>query len=74
MIKLCATLAGNVDESLYARAADPKIGLTDKGKAEAEEVGWEIREMIEKDGADDWKVYFYGCQVTEEPWRLLRYG
>ncbi|XVF51437.1 hypothetical protein PTKIN_Ptkin04bG0185500 [Pterospermum kingtungense] len=50
---------GNVDESVYARVADPKIPLTEKGKAEAEECGWRIREMIEKDGADDWKVYFY---------------
>ncbi|XP_030474950.2 phosphoglycerate mutase-like protein AT74H isoform X2 [Syzygium oleosum] len=50
---------GNVDESVYTRVADPKISLTDKGKAEAEAVGWKIRGMIEKDGADDWKVYFY---------------
>ncbi|KAF8027650.1 hypothetical protein BT93_E0531 [Corymbia citriodora subsp. variegata] len=50
---------GNVDESVYTRVPDPKIGLTDKGKADAEAVGWQIREMIEKDGADDWKVYFY---------------
>lgn len=50
---------GNVDESVYARVADPKISLTAKGKAEAEECGWRIREMIEEDGADDWKVYFY---------------
>jgi len=44
---------------VYTRVADPKISLTDKGKAEAEAVGRKIREMIEKDGADDWKVYFY---------------
>ncbi|KAL4347790.1 hypothetical protein GQ457_17G022250 [Hibiscus cannabinus] len=50
---------GNVDESVYTRVADPKIDLTEKGKAEAEECGWRIREMIEGDGADDWKVYFY---------------
>ncbi|XVF10555.1 hypothetical protein REPUB_Repub07fG0192600 [Reevesia pubescens] len=50
---------GNVDETVYTRVADPKIALTEKGKAEAEECGWRIREMIEKDGADDWKVYFY---------------
>ncbi|KAK2664127.1 hypothetical protein Ddye_002701 [Dipteronia dyeriana] len=39
---------------------DPKIALTDKGKAEAEAeaCGRRIKEMIEKDG-DDWKVYFY---------------
>ncbi|XVE57932.1 hypothetical protein DITRI_Ditri04bG0129200 [Diplodiscus trichospermus] len=50
---------GNVDESVYTRVADPKIALTEKGKTEAEECGWRIREMIEKDGAADWKVYFY---------------
>ncbi|XP_076895232.1 phosphoglycerate mutase-like protein AT74 [Bidens hawaiensis] len=50
---------GNVDESAYTRVADPKIKLTEKGKQEAEECGVRIREMIENDGADDWKVYFY---------------
>ncbi|XP_022738113.1 phosphoglycerate mutase-like protein AT74H [Durio zibethinus] len=50
---------GNVDESVYTRVADPKISLTEKGKAEAEECGWRIKEMIQKDGAADWKVYFY---------------
>lgn len=33
--------------------------LTEQGIAEAEECGKEIRRMIEGDGADDWKVYFY---------------
>lgn len=50
---------GNVDESAYSRVADPKIELTEKGKVEAKECGKRIREMIEKDGVDDWKVYFY---------------
>ncbi|KAL5551812.1 hypothetical protein UlMin_001988 [Ulmus minor] len=50
---------GNVDECVYTRVADPKIDLTEKGKAEAEECGVKIREMIEKDGVVDWKVYFY---------------
>ncbi|EEF51229.1 phosphoglycerate mutase, putative [Ricinus communis] len=50
---------GNVDESVYTRVADPKIGLTEKGKAQAEECGKRIREMIEKDGVIDWQVYFY---------------
>ncbi|KAI7745168.1 hypothetical protein M8C21_018134 [Ambrosia artemisiifolia] len=50
---------GNVDEGVYTRVADPKIRLTERGKREAEECGVRIREMIEKDGADDWKVYFY---------------
>ncbi|XP_044476682.1 phosphoglycerate mutase-like protein AT74H [Mangifera indica] len=50
---------GNVDESAYTRIPDPKIALTEKGKAQAQECGRKIRELIEKDGADDWKVYFY---------------
>ncbi|GAB4857416.1 hypothetical protein Ancab_015325 [Ancistrocladus abbreviatus] len=50
---------GNVDEIVYTRVADPKIALTEKGIAEAEECGKRIREMIEKDGVDDWKAYFY---------------
>lgn len=50
---------GNVDETAYTRVADPKISLTEKGKAQAKECGKKIREMIENDGADDWKVYFY---------------
>ncbi|XP_019170005.1 PREDICTED: phosphoglycerate mutase-like protein AT74H [Ipomoea nil] len=50
---------GNVDESVYTRVADPKVGITEQGVAEAEECGRRIREMIEKDEAEDWKVYFY---------------
>ncbi|XP_071708209.1 phosphoglycerate mutase-like protein AT74H [Rutidosis leptorrhynchoides] len=50
---------GNVDETAYTRVADPRIKLTEKGKREAEECGQRIRQMIEADGADDWKVYFY---------------
>lgn len=50
---------GNVDECVYTRVADPKIRLTQLGILEAEECGRKIREMIEKDGAEDWKVYFY---------------
>ncbi|OVA00047.1 Histidine phosphatase superfamily [Macleaya cordata] len=50
---------GNVDESVYTRVPDPKIGLTEKGVAEAEECGKRIRKLIESDGANDWKVYFY---------------
>lgn len=50
---------GNVDESVYTRIADPKIALTEKGKAEAEECGIRIRELIEKDNVPNWKVYFY---------------
>lgn len=50
---------GNVDESAYTRVADPKIALTEKGMAEAEECGRRIKELIEQDKVDDWKVYFY---------------
>ncbi|XP_009800803.1 phosphoglycerate mutase-like protein AT74 isoform X3 [Nicotiana tabacum] len=50
---------GNVDESVYTRVADPKVGLTEKGVEEAEECGRKMREIIEKNGGDDWKVYFY---------------
>ncbi|KAL8158883.1 hypothetical protein V2J09_000420 [Rumex salicifolius] len=51
---------GNVDEDMYTRVADPKIELTAKGVADAEECGRRIRAMIEKDvGAEDWRVYFY---------------
>lgn len=50
---------GNVDESVYARVADPKIALTEKGRAEAEECGKIIKELIEQDKVDNWKVYFY---------------
>lgn len=39
--------------------ADPNIALTEKGLKEAAECGHVIKEMIKKDGADDWKVYFY---------------
>ncbi|KAL8498498.1 hypothetical protein ACS0TY_021723 [Phlomoides rotata] len=50
---------GNVDEFVYTRVADPKVMLTEQGIGEAEECGKEIRRVIEKDGVDDWKVYFY---------------
>ncbi|PON62926.1 Histidine phosphatase [Parasponia andersonii] len=50
---------GNIDESVYTRTADPKISLTKKGVAQAVECGDSIREMIERDGFPDWKVYFY---------------
>ncbi|CAL9153224.1 unnamed protein product [Musa hybrid cultivar] len=50
---------GNVDESVYTRVPDPKIGLTPKGRRDAEECGLRIRDLVAGDGADDWKVYFY---------------
>jgi len=46
---------GNKDERTYVNTADWKIPLTDKGKAQAEEAGAQIRELI---GNDD-SVYFY---------------
>ncbi|XP_008796901.2 phosphoglycerate mutase-like protein AT74H isoform X2 [Phoenix dactylifera] len=50
---------GNVDESVYTRVPDPRIGLTARGWQEAEACGVRIRELVSGDGADDWKVYFY---------------
>ena len=50
---------GNVDEGVYTRVSDPKIGLTEKGVADAEECGRRIREMLEEDQVHNWKVYFY---------------
>lgn len=50
---------GNVDESVYTRIPDPKISLTEKGKAQAEECGNRIKRMIEKDCDQHWQVYFY---------------
>ncbi|XP_068650878.1 phosphoglycerate mutase-like protein AT74H [Aristolochia californica] len=50
---------GNVDESIYTRVPDPGIELTEKGWQEAEESGRRIRDLIQGDNVDDWKVYFY---------------
>ncbi|RDX69319.1 Phosphoglycerate mutase-like protein AT74, partial [Mucuna pruriens] len=50
---------GNVDESVYTRIPDPKISLTDKGRAQAEECGYRIKKMIQKDADQHWQVYFY---------------
>lgn len=44
---------------MYTRVPDPKIGLTERGVAEAEECGERIRRLIESDGVDDWQAYFY---------------
>ena len=50
---------GNVDETVYTRVADPKIGLTERGKAQAEECGQRIKRTIEEDGDQNWQLYFY---------------
>jgi hypothetical protein len=50
---------GNVDESVYTRVPDPKIGLTKRGKVQAEECGQRIKSMIEKDSDENWQLYFY---------------
>lgn len=55
---------GNVDESAYTRIADPKISLTDKGKAQSLQCGHNIRDLLLKDGHDDWKLYFYVSPYT----------
>lgn len=34
---------GNVDESVYTRVPDPKIGLTNRGKVQAEQCGERIK-------------------------------
>jgi phosphohistidine phosphatase SixA len=49
---------GNVDESAYTRVPDPRIGLTAKGRRDAELCGRRLRDLFASDG-DDWKVYFY---------------
>lgn len=50
---------GNVDESAYTRIPDSKICLTEKGWKQAVKCGKNIRQLIESDQNDDWKVYFY---------------
>lgn len=55
---------GNVDETVYTRVADPKIGLTEKGKAQAEECGHRIKKLIENDGDENWQLYFYVSPYT----------
>lgn len=50
---------GNVDESVYTRVPDPKIGLTNRGRVQAEECGQRIKNMIENDGDENWQLYFY---------------
>ncbi|KAH7278034.1 hypothetical protein KP509_38G020700 [Ceratopteris richardii] len=50
---------GNVDESAYTRIPDSQIALTETGWKQALRCGQAVREMIEKDGEDDWSVYFY---------------
>lgn len=48
-----------MDECVYTRVADPKVMLTEQGIAESEECGREIVRIIKRDGAHDWKAYFY---------------
>ncbi|KAK8454621.1 hypothetical protein SEVIR_4G006200v4 [Setaria viridis] len=50
---------GNVDESAYTRVPDPRIGLTAKGRRDAEDCGRRLRDLFSSDADDDWKVYFY---------------
>lgn len=50
---------GNVDESVYTRVPDPKIPLTPKGRAQAEECGHRIKDLLLRDAAENWKLYFY---------------
>ncbi|CAI5493169.1 unnamed protein product [Closterium sp. Naga37s-1] len=55
---------GNVDEAAYTRIPDSKIALTKKGWEQAVERGRKLRELIEADGEDDFKVYFYVSPYT----------
>jgi broad specificity phosphatase PhoE len=52
---------GNVDEGAYTRVPDPLIGLTPKGRRDAEDCGRRLHRLFSDDGnkEDDWKVYFY---------------
>lgn len=50
---------GNVDEAAYTRIPDSRIALTNKGWDQAVHCGRRIRSMVEADGEEDWKVYFY---------------
>lgn len=50
---------GNVDESAYTRIPDNQISLTEAGWKQAIQCGKTVRKLIESDGADDWRVYFY---------------
>ncbi|XP_047071462.1 phosphoglycerate mutase-like protein AT74H [Lolium rigidum] len=53
---------GNVDESAYTRVPDPLIGLTPKGRRDAEDCGRRLHRLFSdgsRGGDDDWKVYFY---------------
>jgi len=49
---------GNVDESMYCRVPDPKISLTDTGKAQAQSAGEKLKALMEAEG-DDYNVFFY---------------
>ena len=49
---------GNVDESMYSRVADPEISLTERGVAQAEDAGRQIRARCEADGGA-YRVFFY---------------
>ncbi|CAI6012560.1 unnamed protein product, partial [Closterium sp. NIES-65] len=55
---------GNVDEAAYTRIPDSKIALTRKGWEQAVERGRKLRELIEADGEEDFKVYFYVSPYT----------
>ena len=44
----------------YTRVPDPRIGLTAKGRRDAELCGRRLRDLFSpSSGDDDWKVYFY---------------
>ncbi|PKU72250.1 phosphoglycerate mutase-like protein AT74 [Dendrobium catenatum] len=50
---------GNIDESVYTRVPDPRIGLTAKGWSQALDCGRQIHDIASSGNVKDWKVYFY---------------
>jgi broad specificity phosphatase PhoE len=54
---------GNIDETAYQNTPDWQIRLTEKGRAQAEQTGKMLREMLEQDKIEepekDPKVFFY---------------
>ncbi|KAG0484848.1 hypothetical protein HPP92_008927 [Vanilla planifolia] len=50
---------GNVDETVYTRVPDPRIGLTANGFEQAFSCGCRIRDIVSDDGIQNSKFYFY---------------
>eukprot|EP01023_Acetabularia_acetabulum_P068482 TRINITY_DN9721_c1_g1_i1.p1 TRINITY_DN9721_c1_g1~~TRINITY_DN9721_c1_g1_i1.p1 ORF type:complete len:443 (-),score=52.55 TRINITY_DN9721_c1_g1_i1:1693-3021(-) len=50
---------GNVDMDSYSFIPDPKVPVTDHGKFQAQNAGQRIKELLEKSGNKDYKLYFF---------------